>query len=342
MAPRRKETTEEERKIIIKLHNDCKSLSQISKIVQRARSTIQGIIDRYCIRKSNKNKKRTGHPRLISKYTGRYIIRCVKRNPRATVPQLNAFLSRQLNLNVCDSTLRNFLRKHGYHGRVARRKYYVNETNRQKRLAFAKEHANDGMDTWKRVIFTDESKFNIFRSDGRVFVWRTKNTELERKNLLPTVKHGGGSVQVWGCMSALGVGSLHFVDTIMDHKMYIDILKKNLRPSAEKMGLHRDYIFMQDNDPKHTALNTRLWVLYNTPKYLVTPPQSPDINPIEHLRDYLEKKIRSHNITSRQSLKLALLEEWQKIDRNVTSNLVNSMPRRLRAIIASNGNPTKY
>ena len=62
--------------------------------------------------------------------------------------------------------------------------YYVNERNRKKRLEFAKQHLNDGMDIWNRVIFTDESKFNIFRS---VCMWRTKNTELEKQNLLPTV-----------------------------------------------------------------------------------------------------------------------------------------------------------
>ena len=40
------------------------------------------------------------------------------------------------------------------------------------------------------------------------------NQERQPKNLIPTVKHGGGSVMVWGCMSAKGVGKLQFVDTV--------------------------------------------------------------------------------------------------------------------------------
>ena len=41
--------------------------------------------------------------------------------------------------------------------------------------------------------------------------------------------------------------------------------------------------FLQDNDPKHTTHNTKLWILHRVPQHLQTPPQSPDINPIEHL-----------------------------------------------------------
>lgn len=146
------------------------------------------------------------------------------------------------------------------------------------------------MQDWNGLIFSDKSKFEVFGSTRHFTVWRKKNTEYRKENLRPTVKHGGGSVLVWGCMSAAGVGSLHFIDRIMNHRVYIDILKNHLRSSATKMEIGDNFIFIRDNDPKHTAYNTKLWILYNTPKYLKTPPQSPDINPIEHLWDYLEKK----------------------------------------------------
>ncbi|GFW14134.1 transposable element Tcb1 transposase [Trichonephila clavipes] len=57
---------------------------------------------------------------------------------------------------------------------------------------------------WKKVIFSDESKFNIFGSDGRRIVWRKPNTALDPKNLHPAVKHGGVSVMVWGRMASNG------------------------------------------------------------------------------------------------------------------------------------------
>lgn len=96
---------------------------------------------------------------------------------------------------------------------------------------------------------------------------RKRNTELEEKNLISTVMHGGGGVMVWGCMAASGVGELVFIEGNMDKYMYMNILKENVKKSAEKLGLSPVYYFQQDNDPKHTAEVVRLWLLYNTPPH---------------------------------------------------------------------------
>jgi transposase len=143
-------------------------------------------------------------------------------------------------------------------------------------------------------------------------------------------------------MSATGGGSLHFIDVIMNHRVDIDILKSHLHSSADKLEIKDNFVFMQDNDLKHTAHNKKMWILHNTPECLKTPPQSPDINPIEHLWDQLERKILSHHISSKEDLKIALLEEWNNIPTSVTFNLVNSVLRRLEAVIKSKGNPNNY
>lgn len=93
------------------------------------------------------------------------------------------------------------------------------------------------MEFWKTVIFSDESKFNLFGSEGKRFVWRKPHTELNQKNIIPTVKHGGGHVMVWGCMSYHGVGNLVFIDGNMNADVYIDVLRNNLLTSATKMGI---------------------------------------------------------------------------------------------------------
>ena len=72
---------------------------------------------------------------------------------------------------------------------------------------------------------------------------------------------------------------------------------------------------------KHSAYNVRNWLLYNCPLIIQTPPQSPDLNPIEHLWEHLDRKIRqNHRITNKNSLKKAIETEWEKIDLEVTKH----------------------
>ncbi len=56
--------------------------------------------------------------------------------------------------------------------------------------------------------------------------------------MVPTVKRGGGSVLMWGCMSAAGVGELHFIDGIMNSQMYCSILKEKMLPSLRDHIMH--------------------------------------------------------------------------------------------------------
>lgn len=162
------------------------------------------------------------------------------------------------------------------------------------------------------------------------------------KNIQPTVKHGGGSCMVWGCMAANGTGNLEFIQGTMDKMVYLDILKRNVQQSAQRLGIADWFAFYQDNDPKHTSHVARQWLIYNCKTVLDVPPQSPDINVIENLWDTLGKNVRNYNISSKKDLENALKEEWAKINPEYTKKLVESVPNRLRAVISAKGGPTKY
>ena len=214
----------------------------------------------------------TGRPQKLTSQDEDFIMMQVKKNPKINTSQLSSEFLERFILKIHPQSIRRNIKKNGYSSRTARQKPLINETNRKKRLEFAENNLQHDFNYWKSVIFTDESKFNIFGSDGRVKVWRKPNEELKKRNLNASVKHGGGSVMVWGCFSAAGIGKLHFIKGTMNAEKYVEILKENLKPSAAKLGLENNFKFYQDDDPKHKSYIAKSWLLYNCPKVLETPP----------------------------------------------------------------------
>lgn len=327
---------------VIELKNEKKTYREIAKMLKLPVSTVGYIIKTVMDTGSLLTKRRTGRPKVLSERQERSIVLHARKHPFTSAQELVNMVETTAQQRVSKSTIKNVLNRANYHGRAARKKPFISEVNRAKRLAFAKEHLNKPISFWESVLFTDESKFNIFGSDGRRYVWRKPNEEFAPGKVSLTVKHGGGHAMVWGCVSSKGVGNLAFIDGNMTAKMYVTILQDNLKKSVEDLNLQDTFVFQQDNDPKHTAIITREWLLYNVRRKLQTPPQSPDINIIENLWHQLDLQVRKHKITGKQRLREVLQEEWHKIDINYIKTLVYSMPSRLQAIINANGLHTKY
>ena len=77
------------------------------------------------------------------------------------------------------------------------------------------------------------------------YIWRKTNTTFD-KNIIPKVKHGGGSVKVWGCFAASGPGRLAVVDGTMNSAAYQKILKENVRPAVCDLKLKRTWVMQQN------------------------------------------------------------------------------------------------
>ncbi len=69
---------------------------------------------------------------------------------------------------------------------------------------------------------------------------------------------------------------------------------------------------------------------------------SPDLNPIEHMWGILKQKVEKHHVSNIQQLCDVIMEEWKRMPATTCAALVNSMPRRIKAVLDNNGAPTKY
>ena len=218
--------------------------------------------------------------------------------------------------------------------------------HRQKRLKFAHTHANWTVEDWKRVLWSDETKINRIGSDGKVYTWKPRGESISDRTTSPTVKHGGGNnLMVWGCMGWNGVGTLVEVVGKMNAEQYCEILEQGLDESFEKLEMtERERIFQQDNDPKHTSKRANQWFSDNNIEVMEWPAQSPDLNPIEHLWVHVKRQMNTYERPPKGVFELweRLAAEWNKIPPETCQNLIESMPRRLEAVIKAKGGHTKY
>lgn len=112
--------------------------------------------------------------------------------------------------------------------------------------------------------------------------------------------------------------------------------------SLLKLGLEDNFIFQQDNDPKHTAKKSQAFFRSCRIKQLEWPPQSPDLNPLENLWAILDNRINKSGVTNKNSYFEALQLAWENLDPQHLKNLIESIPRRLQKVIEAKGNQINY
>ena len=109
-------------------------------------------------------------------------------------------------------------------------------------------------------------------------------------------------------------------------------------------GVLENFILMQYNARPHVAQCVSQFLDTVGIEVMVWPSCSPDLNLIEHLWDILGKRIKARNVLPEtlQELQRALLREWGEIDQQLIRNLIQSVPRRMQAVIDTRGGNTWY
>ncbi len=150
---------------------------------------------------------------------------------------------------------------------------------------------------------------------------------------------------VWGCFSAAGPGYICSIEGNMNAEDYRGILESDFLDTLEYYGVEvEDVIFQHDNDPKHTAGSTKKWLQDNGIEVLEWPSQSPDLNPIEHLWWVVKHRLNEYQTVPKNNDELwqRVVEIWNGLEAELCLKLVESMPRRIAAVLAAKGGHTKY
>ncbi len=161
------------------------------------------------------------------------ILRKVRDQPRTTQEDLVNDLKRA-GTTVSTVTISN-THRHGLKSCSVCKVPLLKPAHVQARLKFAKDHLDDPEEAWEKVMWSDETKIELFGINSTRRVWRKK--DYNPKNTIPTVKHGGGNIMLWGCFSAKGTGRLHRIEGRMDGAMYHEILGNNLLPSVRALKM---------------------------------------------------------------------------------------------------------
>uniref|UniRef100_K7HL03 HTH_Tnp_Tc3_2 domain-containing protein n=1 Tax=Caenorhabditis japonica TaxID=281687 RepID=K7HL03_CAEJA len=180
----------------------------------------------------------------------RNILRACREDPRRTSTENQVSVTSPNEPVLSRRTIRRRLQVAGLNGRRPVKKPLVSLKNRKAGVEWAKQNLSWGPREWSNHIWSDESKFNLFGTDGIQWIRRPIGSRYAPQYQCPTVKHGGGSVMVWGCFSDTSMGPLKRIVGTMDRYVYEDILENTMRPWA-RANLGRSWVFQQDNDPKH-------------------------------------------------------------------------------------------
>ncbi|KAG2202840.1 hypothetical protein INT46_000499 [Mucor plumbeus] len=164
---------------------------------------------------------------------------------------------------------------------------------------------------WRKWVFSDRTRVNIGGSDSESFYWSDVPGTNRPHKVRSQVQGSVDGVMLWGCISGDGPGySTAIIDGTIDSNEYVEILKTLLMQALDGATSHKSNI-------------TKAWFSQNkffVGKILDWPPQSPDLNPIEHIRGDLKRHLDAY-----------------------PNRPATNMPRRIEAVIKSRGGATtKY
>ncbi|GFW95585.1 transposable element Tc3 transposase [Trichonephila clavipes] len=197
---------------------------------------------------------------------------------------------------------------------------------------------------WGRVLITDESRFSLSSNSHRILIWRERGSRNHPSNIIERDRYGGHGVLVWGGIMLDSRTDLHIFDagSVNGTRYCNEILLPYVRLFRGAMGLQ--FLFMDDNAPCHRTVAAEQLLESEDIERMDWPARSPDLNPIEHVWDFLGRRLAARTLppVTIRELRLALQDEWAAMPQQLIDTLILSMGRRCETWLAVRGDHIPY
>ena len=316
-------------------------ITEITKQFHTSRQAIQYKIDHYKQTGTGYPQYKKGRPRKLTTSDAKFAVLQLDRGRVQNAGELH----REYFQFVHPNTLWNMLKRQGLMSAVRRKVTYLTPLDWRRRRVWAAGVKRWMAEQWKRVVFSDEAKFSMAGSEGRQYCWRRRGDAFQDRYTKKSWKSGEKSLMVWGCITEHGIGRLICIATTMRAPLYVQILQDGLLGTFHDYHMSPDhYFFQHDHNPKHTAHLTRTWIHDRHIHLLPWAPKSPDMNIIEHVWAYIDKRLEQRYPLPRSvdGLWEVIQEEWYKVPKSLITTLYESMPRRVAMLKMVKGGNTGY
>lgn len=317
---------------IVRLHTEKRMTErEIARELELAPSVVHYWLERH----GQRTTSRTGRPPVTTKELDQTLYRESVDHPFRTAVDLRDELAPHCSV----STVRRRLKSQGLRCRIPARKPFLRSIHIQKRLQFAETHRAWSVDDWHRVVFTDEKVFRASsRGALRVYRHRTSDRFDPRYVVTSTNPTGRHTVCIWMAFGGDGrIRLLHRIEQrTLDARYYVERILPLLEDQLE------DLIFMHDLSSIHTSRLATAWLNEHNIQVMEDwPPKGPDMNPVENVWAELVRRVR-YDSTNQDQLWENVLHAFHQLPDDYFETLIESMPRRIHAVIAKNGHWTKY
>lgn len=335
--------TEQQRWIGIGMLQTGSRQVDVARNLNVSQSVVSRLWNRYQNFRTVADLPRTGRPRVTTRRQDQLLVTQALRTRTLNATQLQQHLQQTTGIRVSTQTVRNRL----HQVQLASRRPFValpmSPQHRRARMDWCQRHHRWTNQQWASVMFSDESRFVLDFHDRRIRVWRRRGERYQPPATVAHNRYGGGSVMVWAGICMNDRTDLHICQVNITGLYYRDnIIEPIVVPFAQRHG--PDFIFQDDNARPHRARVVQDHLQMQHIRTLPWPPMSPDLSPIEHLWDLLNRRVQQRPAAPQtlQQLAQALQQEWQRIPQDNIRRLICSMKRRCNACLAANGGPTRF